>query len=151
VPVGRQPLLIYNGNGLSKAFMVTVAATAPGLYFGPEGGVATHLDYGLVSAQRPATANELIWLYATGLGRTTSGRALVTGVIPQYQEGTSTGPVSATVGGRSAEVLSSIPAPGYLGLYQVLIRVPAGLNAGNQPVSISIGGAISNTVNMNVR
>ena len=151
VPTGRQPLLIYNGSGISKAFMVTIAPVAPGLYFNSDGGIATHLDYSLVSSQKPAAANEAIWLYATGLGPTIAGPSLVTGVIPNYEEGVTTANVTATVGGRAVEVVSSIPAPGYIGLYQILIRMPAGLASGNQPVSITIGGIVSNSINLAIQ
>ena len=151
VATGPQPVIIISSRGASTPFMTTVAEAAPGLYFGPEGAVATHLDYSLVSAQRPARADELIWVYGTGLGRTTAGPQLETGIAPEYQEGVSTGQVTATVGGRTAQVVSSLPSPGYVGLYQMLVRLPADLPAGVHPLTVTTGGATSNSVNLNVR
>jgi uncharacterized protein (TIGR03437 family) len=42
-------------------------------------------------------------------------------------------------------------APGFVGLYQVNVEVPATLTAGNQPVVIEAGGASGNTVSLPVQ
>jgi len=151
VPIGRQSLMVFNGNGGSREFMVNIAAVAPALYFGPDGAVATHLDYLLVGSTNAAQANELIWFFGTGFGPTAGGSPLATGIIPSYTPGTTTATVAATVGGRSADVVASIPSPGYLGLYQILVRVPAGLSPGNQTVTLTVGGTSSNAASIVVR
>ena len=48
--------------------------------------------------------------------------------------------------GREAEVLFSGAAPGFPGLYQVNARVPAGVAAGTQPLTMRVDGAASNEV-----
>lgn len=68
-------------------------------------------------------------LYATGLGSAT---------------------VTAQVGGRPAEVLFSGRAPGFVGLYQINIRVDAAVPNGEQPVSISAAGITSNEAKLAV-
>ena len=60
-------------------------------------------------------------------------------------------PVAATIGGRDAEVVSSVASPGFAGLYQVAVRVPAGVAAGNAPLVLRSGQAVSNTVNIAVQ
>ena len=56
-----------------------------------------------------------------------------------------------TIGGISETASFSGLAPGFVGLYQVNAQVPAGVTAGSAvPVSISIGGATSNTVTIAV-
>ena len=45
-----------------------------------------------------------------------------------------------TIGGQDAPVQFSGLAPGFPGLYQVNVTVPAGIAAGTVPISLSIGG-----------
>jgi trimeric autotransporter adhesin len=53
-------------------------------------------------------------------------------------------PVSATVGGAAAVIEYAGPAPGAVaGLYQVNLRVPAGLPAGAAEVRVTVGEAVS--------
>jgi uncharacterized protein (TIGR03437 family) len=37
-------------------------------------------------------------------------------------------------------------APGYLGLYQINVKVPEGLPSGRQPLRVEAGGAVGNEV-----
>ena len=56
---------------------------------------------------------------------------------------------TVTIGGAPAQVMFSGLAPGFVGLYQVNVQVPAGLAATNAaPVVISGAGVTSNTVTM---
>ena len=56
-----------------------------------------------------------------------------------------------TIGGLQANVTFSGLAPGYVGLYQVNAQVPAGVAVGTAvPVTISMGGQVSNTVTIPV-
>jgi minor extracellular serine protease Vpr len=50
---------------------------------------------------------------------------------------------TVTIGGQPATVVFSGLAPGIVGEYQVNVQVPAGISAGNQPITISIGGTTS--------
>jgi hypothetical protein len=52
-------------------------------------------------------------------------------------------PVTATIGGKAAAVVSLDPSPGYPGLFQVKIRVPAAAAAGKASVVVMVGGASS--------
>ncbi len=98
------------------------------------------------SANRPS----FIEIYATGLGWVTntppSGSPspvspLSTTILP-----------SVTIGGVQAAVTFSGLAPGYVGLYQVNVQVPANAPVGDAvPVVLTIGGVASNTVTMAVQ
>jgi uncharacterized protein (TIGR03437 family) len=48
-------------------------------------------------------------------------------------------------------VLYSGLVPSLPGLYQLNVMVPAGISAGSQTITVSIGGAISPTLNLPVQ
>jgi uncharacterized protein (TIGR03437 family) len=52
-------------------------------------------------------------------------------------------PVTVTVGGVSAQVYGTALAPGFAGLYQVAIQIPASAPDGDLPVIASINGVPS--------
>ena len=85
----------------------------------------------------PAKPGEFVALYATGLGVTEPQFA--TGAVAS-QIAPAVYPVTVTVGGVAADVLYAGAAPGYVGLYQVNIRIQAGVASGNLPVSLAVKG-----------
>jgi len=57
-----------------------------------------------------------------------------------------------TIGGKSARVLFSGMAPGWVGLWQINAEVPAEVTRGpTVPLVISAGGVASNTVTIAVQ
>ena len=58
--------------------------------------------------------------------------------------------VTASIGSAPATVTFAGLAPGYAGLYQVNVLVPA-LAAGDYPLRITAGGVASNTATVTVR
>ena len=61
-------------------------------------------------------------------------------------------PVKVTIGGQAAQVQYCGLAPGYAGLYQVNVVVPAGIAPGNEvPVTLTVAGQTSPVVTMGVR
>jgi hypothetical protein len=88
----------------------------------------------VVSKGNPASAGEVLEIYATGL--------LNASVVPPQ----------ISIGGRMAEVLYFGQAPGYLGLNQINVRVPAGLAASSAvPVRLRYLDRISNEVTLAVQ
>ncbi|MBM3755714.1 MAG: hypothetical protein FJW38_17225 [Acidobacteria bacterium] len=67
-----------------------------------------------------------------------------------YGTGFGIAPVTATVGGRPAEVLFSGAAPGFPGLHQINVRVDAGVPAGLQPAVLTTAGQTSNEVRIRI-
>jgi uncharacterized protein (TIGR03437 family) len=56
--------------------------------------------------------------------------------------------VSVTVGGEQATVYGAALAPGYAGLYQIAIQIPASLANGDYPVVATINGVSSPSTTM---
>lgn len=138
-------------NGVtSSSATVLLSAAAPGIFTvdrsGRGQGVVVHAsDFSLVTAQRPARAGEFLAVYATGLGATTpsvssgspasSSTLAVTRIAP-----------AATIAGIAAPVRFSGLAPGFVGLYQVNLEVPAGVPGGQQTLILASSGINSNPV-----
>lgn len=152
VTPGSRPVVVTNAAGSSAAFNVNVAAVAPALYrLNQEiGQVIRVADFVFITPDNPAAADDVVAVWATGLGQTMP--PLQTGVsvpdaglflVPQL--------VTATVGARSATVIGAGAAPGLPGSYIVVMRVPAGLSAGMHPLQVRVGTSSSNTVMLPVK
>jgi uncharacterized protein (TIGR03437 family) len=146
---GDQSLVVKNANGeMRTAGTVRVANFAPGLYFGPNGGVFSKVDYSYVDASNPVRPGDLVWAWGTGFGALTgrgTAPSLTTGDLPSFNALYDTAPVTVTVGGRDAMVVASVATPGYAGLNQILFMVPQGVT-GNVPVVATVGTVRSNSV-----
>jgi uncharacterized protein (TIGR03437 family) len=137
---------IRNNESTSSAISVIAQATVPGIYtLDPKGqgpAKASNQDGKLNSKLAPARVGEVIAVYATGLGAVApaspagqNGPANPLSVVSQ--------PVAASIGGVPAAVAFAGLAPGYVGIYQVNIMVPAGIPAGTRDVVISNAGNAS--------
>jgi uncharacterized protein (TIGR03437 family) len=112
----------------------------------PTQAAITHADGTLVSSASPAAANETVVVYATGLGPVSG--AMVTGApasSTSLQAITTTQPATATLGGVPATVSFSGLTPGFIGLYQVNVQVPANTAPGSL-LTIAIGGGMAPAV-----
>jgi uncharacterized protein (TIGR03437 family) len=145
---GLQPVVVRTPNGQAQTG-VTVAATAPAIFFDGVGGtVVKNSDFSLLRPENRAEPGEIIVIYGTGLGRTTA--PLATGQITPFGDLYNTQPVTVTIGGQEAPVIYSLASPGYLGLNQVAVRVPQGLS-GALPLVVRSGSTTSNSVTIFVR
>jgi uncharacterized protein (TIGR03437 family) len=135
----------------SLASPITIADTAPAIFTisqtgagsgtGSGPGAILHADYTPVSTSHPATAGEIVLIYATGLGQTlpatTEGLAATSGVVAA--------PVYVTMGGAMANISYAGVAPTYAGLYQVNTTVPVTNPplSGNVEVLLTAGAVTS--------
>jgi uncharacterized protein (TIGR03437 family) len=136
-------------SGTSTAIPIPVVPVKPGILTYETGGKGQakainqdgsgNGDGSINSSHRGAAPGSVIQLFATGLGA----------VNPPVQPGTSapTSPlstvnaaVSATIGGRAAQVTYAGAAPGLIGTYQVNVIVPAGTPSGAVRVVLSGDG-----------
>ena len=88
---------------------------------------------------RPAVAGDILVVYALGLGATTPTQQ---DGVPAPGIGQTSLPVSITIGGvplASTDIFYAGVSPSYIGLYQINLRVPAGVVSGNQPVVMKVG------------
>jgi uncharacterized protein (TIGR03437 family) len=105
----------------------TIAPAAPQLY------AAVNEDGTPNSPDTPAARGSILVLYGTGQG-----------ILPQS--------VSVRIFGYAAELLYSGPVAGYPGLWQMNIRVPGGfLPPGTYPLSVSVGNAVSASLEVTVQ
>jgi uncharacterized protein (TIGR03437 family) len=137
----------YRGQ-LSSAIEFQVTDAAPGLFTlnqqGSGQGAILNQDYsgnGPQSATtRPAAAGSVVMIYATGEGQT-----LPTGVDGRVNSGSILPrpllPVTATIGGRDAEVTYAGAAPLFVsGAMQINVRIPADMAPGNAiPLTVQVG------------
>jgi uncharacterized protein (TIGR03437 family) len=90
----------------------------------------------------PAKPGDTIILWGSGFGPTTpptpTGEVIPSGTV--YHTANA---VTVTVGGAAATVTSAVMTPGYAGLYEVAIQVPATLSDGDYPVIATVAGAQS--------
>jgi uncharacterized protein (TIGR03437 family) len=95
-------------------------------------------------------AGDAVVIYSTGLGQTNPPVATGTLVVPPGGAFNNTSPVTVTIGGQDAAVIYSIAAPGFVGLYQTAVLVPAGVS-GSTSLVLTIDGVASNAGNITVQ
>jgi uncharacterized protein (TIGR03437 family) len=144
---GTQSVTVTTGGGVSTGQNITVETVSPAIFV-----VVKNSDFSLVTASNPVQAGDDLAIFATGLGAVSP--AVASGQpAPASPLSSSTAAAIVTIGGVAAEVSSPTPvlAPGFVGVYQVNVRVAAGTPAGTQPLSLSIGGQTSNSVSIVVQ
>ena len=169
-PLGSSvPVIVTTGGGASAPFNITLTQYAPVLINATSGALTSprHGNGVGITAATPAAPGESITFYAIGLGATSP--AVNTGQLaPNATTATTTTPtvtfganaaVNATVsrlangqgffGANGAGGLAG-NSQALIGTYVVVATVPSGTAAGSYPVTISIGGATSNSVNVAV-
>lgn len=118
----------------SAEVFVLVGPTSPGLFTIPDSprAVALNEDGSINSLSKPADRGSILVLYATGLGGIAP--TLPTGQpAPLSQLHHATADVVVTIGGQDAVVHFAGLAPGFVGLMQINVEVPA-----NSPVGDTV-------------
>ena len=144
-----QQLVVERGNAVSVPVPLAVFSSEPTILTATGSGSGQGLIFwvdakgnsGEAVAATPATAGDVLVIYAVGLGAVTPAISVENGAPSTTLIQTET-PVTVTIGGVTA---TSVPfaglTPGYVGLYQVNVVMPSGVTPGSQvPVTISIGG-----------
>ena len=138
-------IIVSTPAGVAAVTGVPITPQSPGLFLLDAAGdvAAVHLTGQIVSTAAPASGAEILEIFATGLGPVSDtpsdGAAASSGTQPIDQ----ITPI-VTIGGVNAQVLFAGLAPGFAGLYQMNVVVPAGLPAGAATVTLSAGSFFSN-------
>jgi uncharacterized protein (TIGR03437 family) len=152
--VGASNTVVHSSTGISDFFVSQVDSSAPAIFnvTGPDStqfaAIFRSENNKLATLSNPLRANEIAIIYATGLGQVSPlAVAGVAATVAPLQV-TSQPPV-VTFGGVQGEVLYSGLVPGYVGLYQLNVRVPGSAPLGLQvPLTVTSG---VNTTTVNVR
>ncbi len=143
---------VTNNGAVSLPVIVPVLAAQPGVFAYFVGsdtfGVVLHATFQLADSAHPVVGGEVVLVYCTNLGAVSP--SISDGAAGTGSEITVATPV-ATIGGASAPVSFHGTAPGFVGLYQLNVQVPLGLDAKNQPLVVSVGGASSQPVLLPVK
>jgi len=148
-------VLTMNGK-VSPPEPLLLSPVQPGVFSYDDGGVARGavLDekYRLIGKSNPAAPGAVIQVFATGLGPTDPAAKTgepapsnpVAVLDPAIQ-------LTASIGGVPAEIQFKGAAPGFVGLYQVNVKVPSGLPSGDLPLVLTANGLRSNEVMLAVK
>ncbi len=144
--------VVLSRNGVaSNTATVPVLSAAPGLFIESSGAaVVQNQDYTLNQPSNPAAAGSVIIAYFTGSGPL-SGTVADGYVSPSSPLLQSTSSYSATIGSATAQVQFAGLSPGFVGLAQANIVIPAGTVSGTYPLTITIDGQASNSGNVSVQ
>jgi uncharacterized protein (TIGR03437 family) len=140
-----QQLVVLRGNAVSVPVSLAVFASEPSILSASGSGSGQGLIFNAITGTRadtnsPAGAGDYLVMYALGLGAVTPTLTLQNGTPASPYE-YAVGPVTVTIGGIPATVLFAGLTPGYVGLYQVNVMMPAGVTPGTQvPVTVSVAG-----------
>ncbi len=116
---------------------IRLTRVQPGVAAFQDGNIiAQHQDYSLITPDAPALPGEIIVIYLAGMGLTdvpvgsgdpSPANPLARTVVPP----------SVTVGGKRAEIFFSGLTPGFVGLYQINLRIPADVTPGNAELVVT--------------
>jgi uncharacterized protein (TIGR03437 family) len=143
---GAEATVVVRRWGLESATVrVPIAEAGPGL-FAP----VAKLDYSLVSPANPLARGGIAVLWGTGLGEVTP--RVAAGAAAPAAGAATVARAEVTVGGRPARVLYCGLAPGFAGLYQINIEIPADAPLGDMlPVQVIVAGRGSNNAFVSIR
>jgi uncharacterized protein (TIGR03437 family) len=147
-------MLIHSSSGISDTFVSQVDPRAPAIFqvTGPDSSQFAAIfrseNNKLATMSNPLRQNEVAIIYATGLGQVSplaiAGVAATTSPLQTASES----PV-VEFGGVAGDVIYAGLAPGFVGLYQLNVRVPGSAPLGLQvPLTVTMG---ANTASVSVR
>ena len=120
---------------LEAAEWAVVRPYSPGLF-----GVSRHADGGVVSRDAPAHPGEVIFIFGTGFGPTRP--PMHTGELAPPAPVWLDGKAEAKIGEAMLapdDILYGGLAPGFAGVYQFNLRIPAAAPSGDLEVMVKVG------------
>jgi uncharacterized protein (TIGR03437 family) len=153
---GNATMTLRTPGGISDNFYFSILPAAPSIFrtgtAGPETGLATIFrnDNGqLITPTNPIHPNDIITIYATGMGATSpavdSGMPAPAEPLPNTVIA-----ASVTLGGVPLNIMYAGLVPGEVGVYQVNASIPSNVPQGLEiPLVVAQGGS-STTLNVRV-
>jgi uncharacterized protein (TIGR03437 family) len=130
--------------GLLQSYLYTLplAPTSPGIFEIAGVAAAEDANYAVIGPNHPAVRGQSIAIFVNGLGpvsNTPASGEPSSGVNLSQTPSLPT----VTIGGANAQVDFAGLTPPTVGLYQVNVKVPPSIAAGNQQVVVAMGGVSS--------
>jgi uncharacterized protein (TIGR03437 family) len=127
---------------MSQSIDITDVAPAIFLLGSSGSGAVVNQNQTLNGPNNPLSRGQVLIAYATGLGAVrTSGQLSVTAA-----------PVTAQLNGVELPTTFAGLAPGFIGLYQVNVSIPAATPPGlDLPFAVKVGSAVSDPVNVSIQ
>ncbi len=151
VGAGPVPVTVTTPSGTSAAVTATVVAQAPAFFLWPGSqAVATrNSDASLAvkngtfagSTTVAAKPGDVLILWGTGFGPTTP--AVAAGIQVPSDTIHNASAVTVKIGTADAQVFGAALAPGFAGLYQIAIQVPASMADGDYALKATVSGVSS--------
>ena len=151
---GVTQLAVRDTSGAIGVRSITISATSPAMFTTTADGkgeaISVHANFSLVKkvVGEYAKIGETIVLFCTGLGSLDNFANSGTPAPSSPLSRTAQLP-TVLMDGRPAQVTFSGLAPGFIGLYQINVVVPAGVG-GDVVISVVVGGVASNAATVNV-
>jgi uncharacterized protein (TIGR03437 family) len=150
---GRTADVIVSVNGqFTVPQQITVASARPGIFALPAAAglpraIAQNQDFSLNGPANPAARGEAIVVYLTAVGEVEPAVATGEGAPSEEPLARATLPATAAIGGQPAEILFLGLTPGFVGLVQANLIVPADSQVGpDVPLVITVDGQPSNSM-----
>ena len=143
LPAGTANMYVTRSGGQSSLFQFTVLSSAPGIFqdTGNHAVAQNASDNSTNSTNNPVASGAVLVVYLTGPGAVDHAVADGT-ATPDSPLSTATATATATIGGTNATVQFLGLTPGFTGLAQANILVPA-LASADYPLVITVGGFVS--------
>jgi uncharacterized protein (TIGR03437 family) len=152
VGTGPVPVTVTTANGTSVAVTANVVAQAPAFFLWPGSqAVATRNADGSLAVKNgtfagattaAAKPGDVLILWGTGFGPTTP--PVPAGIqVPADGRQYNASAVTIKMGTVDAQVFGTALSPGFAGLYQVAIQVPATMADGDYALKATVSGAVS--------
>ena len=146
VPFGLKPgSYVLSANSVYGSFeqQVEIRELAPALFkLDAQRGAIVNQDGTINSSTNPARRGQVVLVFGTGFGE----------VLKQGNLSVTAKPVTAQINGVDVPVAFTGLAPGFTGLYQLNLQLPAGMPPGlDATLSIKQGGVASNPVTISVQ
>lgn len=148
---GTANMYVNRSGGQSALFKFTVLANSPAIFQDTSNhAIAQNANnnYSTNSASDPVASGDVLVVYLTGQGAVDNPVADGT-ATPDSPTASATATATATIGGMSATVQFVGLTPGFTGLAQANIVVPA-LATADYPLVITVGGYVSASAEVSV-